>query len=316
MKIKNLLAQVENICVQMKLFHYSKVLIYSALYLILAMDSPASDQESTPKQTKPKNTWCPILTDEPIEPEFTVIYKGESVGLCCEKCKRKFSKNPDKYLKNLPQFNKSETQGQTDTNLRPKEAAPQAEQQNNLSLEAGETSFVPVNGKGNQDGNSTKPPNKKNNPPKVETSWRQVLIYAGKFHPLVIHFPIALTITAALSEVVFMKTKNIILSNVARVNLMLACISAILATVLGWVNGEFIRVSADMESVLFRHRWFGISSTICLICAIFFSESARRLNSLKLNLGYRASLFIAALLIAVTGHFGGTLVFGSDYFNW
>ena len=297
----------------MKLLDYLKVIIFSALYFIVAVHLRASDQ----KTTKPQNKWCPILSDEPAEPKFTVSYKGKSVGLCCDKCKQKFLKNPDQYFKNLPQFNKSEGEGKVDTNLRSNDTpAPRAEEQNKISIDNGEVSLVSVKEEGNQAGYSVKHHHKKSDSSEMQTSWCQVFHYAGKFHPLVIHFPIALTIMAALSEAVYMQTKNTILSNVARVNLIMAGFSAILAAILGWANGEFIKVSPDMESVLFRHRWLGISSTICLICAIFFSESAHHFGSLRLNLGYRACLFTAALLITITGHLGATLVFGSDYFNW
>lgn len=44
------------------------------------------------------------MTDEPIDPEISVIHNGKTVYLCCAKCRRNFESKPDEYLAHLPQF--------------------------------------------------------------------------------------------------------------------------------------------------------------------------------------------------------------------
>lgn len=47
------------------------------------------------------NKFCPVRGGE-VDPETpTVEYNGKNIGFCCPGCDGKFSKDPEKYLKNL-----------------------------------------------------------------------------------------------------------------------------------------------------------------------------------------------------------------------
>ena len=50
---------------------------------------------------EPWNKVCPVRGGE-VDPEVeTVEYNGKAYGFCCGGCDSKFSKNPEKYSKNL-----------------------------------------------------------------------------------------------------------------------------------------------------------------------------------------------------------------------
>ena len=50
-----------------------------------------------PAAATPVNKKCPI-SDDDVDPKGkTVIYKGKTVGFCCDDCVALFNKNPDKY---------------------------------------------------------------------------------------------------------------------------------------------------------------------------------------------------------------------------
>ena len=51
-----------------------------------------------------EQTKCPILPNNPIDKNVFVEYKGKKVYFCCENCKAEFNKDPEKYVKDLPQF--------------------------------------------------------------------------------------------------------------------------------------------------------------------------------------------------------------------
>jgi YHS domain-containing protein len=51
-----------------------------------------------------EQTKCPILPNNPIDKNVFVEYKGKKVYFCCEDCKAEFNKDPEKYVKDLPQF--------------------------------------------------------------------------------------------------------------------------------------------------------------------------------------------------------------------
>lgn len=50
-----------------------------------------------------EQTTCPVMKG-PIDKEIFVEYKGKKVYFCCASCKAEFDKDPEKYVKDLPQF--------------------------------------------------------------------------------------------------------------------------------------------------------------------------------------------------------------------
>jgi YHS domain-containing protein len=50
---------------------------------------------------KPINQFCPINTDEKVDPKVTTVYKGKVIGFCCADCIETFNKDPEKYMKTL-----------------------------------------------------------------------------------------------------------------------------------------------------------------------------------------------------------------------
>jgi YHS domain-containing protein len=55
------------------------------------------------KKEMPEQTTCPV-TGKPINKQYWTMYKGKKVYFCCPMCKPEFDKDPEKYIKNLPQF--------------------------------------------------------------------------------------------------------------------------------------------------------------------------------------------------------------------
>jgi YHS domain-containing protein len=51
-----------------------------------------------------EQTKCPVMPNNPIDKNVFVEYKGKKVYFCCEVCKAEFNKDPEKYIKDLPQF--------------------------------------------------------------------------------------------------------------------------------------------------------------------------------------------------------------------
>jgi len=70
---------------------------------ILSVGSLAMAESGNGGATLPKdaNTTCPVMTKEEVDPDIHVEYKGETIYMCCAKCKKRFNENPDKYLKRL-----------------------------------------------------------------------------------------------------------------------------------------------------------------------------------------------------------------------
>jgi len=60
-----------------------------------------SGEEKTAVSVLPFNEVCPVLGNKVNLKVNTVEYKGKVYGFCCPGCDDKFSKEPEKYIKNL-----------------------------------------------------------------------------------------------------------------------------------------------------------------------------------------------------------------------
>lgn len=154
--------------------------------------------------------------------------------------------------------------------------------------------------------------------------------YLGKFHPLVVHFPIALILFAGLFELMafprwvyrILKLHEDTLRQAARLFLIFAALTSIVATVLGWFNAAFSSYPEVLNDTLEQHRWSGTILTVLTLITVFLNRMRfRRFSSSNKKSGvtgliYGLSLLVLCVLITIAGHLGGTLVFGIGYLNW
>lgn len=131
----------------------------------------------------------------------------------------------------------------------------------------------------------------------------------GRFHNLVLHFPIALVTTLAFVQVVL---RGRIPDDRRRVVvgwlLGLAAVSAVLASATGlaFMSDETFR--GEELAAVQQHRNNGIVTSLIVIAAAVAHWRAGP----KVALGL---LLWAALGVAFTGHSGGTVVHGADYYS-
>jgi uncharacterized membrane protein len=134
--------------------------------------------------------------------------------------------------------------------------------------------------------------------------------FIGKFHPLLVHFPIALVLAAAAAELVAIATPRQAWRTVAVANIRAGAAIGIVTAITGWLFASSPAV--DVTTSLEWHRWLGLAGAAGAIGAALLSS---RLHgaSRRSALAYRCLLFVAALLVAITGHLGGTLVWGAGF---
>jgi uncharacterized membrane protein len=132
----------------------------------------------------------------------------------------------------------------------------------------------------------------------------------GRLHPLLIHFPIALVLMAVAAEGAAILTGNEQWRTVAVVNVRAGAAFGLLAAAAGW----WLASLPDIENtpLLEWHRWLGtIGATITIVSALATFRPAGR-SSTELWI-YRVALFAAGLLVGLTGHLGGLLVWGPNF---
>jgi uncharacterized membrane protein len=98
--------------------------------------------------------------------------------------------------------------------------------------------------------------------------------FLGRLHPLLIHFPIALVIAAALAEGAAIVTADESWRTVAVGNVRAGAVFALLATVAGWR----VALAPDMEvsPLLECHRWLGTVAGAALAAALATGGVRRR----------------------------------------
>ncbi len=136
----------------------------------------------------------------------------------------------------------------------------------------------------------------------------RLLQWLGRFHPLTVHFPIAMLIGAALAELWMVMTGSQRLTEAVRYCVILGAAGAVAAAALGWSHAIYAGYSGE---TLWRHRWLGVSVAVwAVICALLVLRMPQRRVLL------RWALLIAALLVGAAGHYGGMLTYGADHYKW
>ena len=97
---------------------------------------------------------------------------------------------------------------------------------------------------------------------------------------------------------------------VAVANIRAGAAIGIVTAITGWLFASSPAV--DVTTSLEWHRWLGLAGAAGAIGAALLSS---RLHgaSRRAALAYRCLLFVTALLVALTGHLGGTLVWGAGF---
>jgi hypothetical protein len=140
------------------------------------------------------------------------------------------------------------------------------------------------------------------------------LHWAGRFHVLVIHFPIALLAAAAMLEGLTIFRRRRSPWSAVRSCVLLGAAGAVAAALLGWSRVSFGGYEAPSARVLDLHRWLGTAAGALAIAVAAASEGDARRG--RRSLHFRVMLFGSALLVGAAAHFGGTLTHGDDYFTW
>ena len=139
---------------------------------------------------------------------------------------------------------------------------------------------------------------------------------AGQFHPAVTHLPVAMMMVAALAEIIRWWKPAAFLEIVAAFNLHIGAISGIVAAVMGWCLAETEGVTAELKATLFWHRWLGIGTAVLAVVLVALWHRHRVRPGKGVLAVYRIGLLVGAALVSITGHLGGTLVYGLDWYKW
>lgn len=134
--------------------------------------------------------------------------------------------------------------------------------------------------------------------------WAQ---FIGRFHPLMVHFPIALILLVPILELAGRSPRLSYLRSSTGFVLGLATLSATAAALFGWCLGRSGGYSGPLVT---QHMWGGIAlAAVCWTCWTFRERSTEQ------GLGhlYAVTLAVGVGLVAWTGYRGGQLSLGEDH---
>ena len=129
----------------------------------------------------------------------------------------------------------------------------------------------------------------------------------GRLHPLLVHFPIALVLTAGAAEIAETVTRAGHWRAIGVANLRAGALMAV-ATVIAGLE----LASASFEEVassLVWHRGAGMAATLAAIVTALIADrqTGRSLHT------YRAMLLVTVVLMTITAHLGAALVWGWSF---
>ena len=137
----------------------------------------------------------------------------------------------------------------------------------------------------------------------------------GKFHVMLVHFPIALALAAVLGDVLWVIWRKDFFRSAALYCLLLAAVAAIPTVITGDMHLDEKQYSRDSDyyPIAEKHQDFGIAS-MCVLIAAGLVRAVRRNRPTGWWLGAYVVLVAAvAALISITGYYGGDLSHGVGF---
>ena len=129
--------------------------------------------------------------------------------------------------------------------------------------------------------------------------------FIGRFHPLVIHFPIALFLLVPILEIVGGRARFAYLRLSVNFVLWLAMLGAATAAILGWC---LARSGGYSGRLITQHMWGGVVlSIVCWACWLL------RTRLREFGVTYAIALALGVGLVAWTGYRGGQLSLGANH---
>lgn len=281
----------------------------AAALAAIAIAVPVAGAQPTPAQpptthsdvTQTGNAYCPVMPDDAIDPNFSTMYEGRTVFLCCKRCLTKFEASPTAYIANLPPLAQP--------------AAFDSDVSHSAQSQGSEADGGDHDHRDQHDGAETAESAEHDHAEHAEGAdgLTRTLSYLGRFHVMAVHFPIALLLVGALFELVSLVRPLESAPQMVRASIGLGAVSAVAAAALGLMNA----IGADYAGVLgdafWWHRALGLTVSGLAVVAWAAVEWRTRRPSPNARLVARTTVLATALLVGVVGHLGGSLVFGWEY---
>jgi uncharacterized membrane protein len=137
---------------------------------------------------------------------------------------------------------------------------------------------------------------------------RNALLARHAQHVVLVHFPIALTITAIVFEWLAVwkpGPRGLALVEAAYWNLTVAAATAIAAVATGLLAWRWQLEGAPLKGTLLLHALFGGASAAAIVLLWWLRSRRRSRSGRSAGPAYLAFTIVVLVLVALTGHLGG-----------
>lgn len=141
-----------------------------------------------------------------------------------------------------------------------------------------------------------------------EGAWKNGISWIGNFHPVFLHFPIALILMTVVAEILNQKKPSLLFQHAARFMLVSAAIFAIPTALSGLAFSYNASYQGLLAVFFWWHRFLGIGTACLSISAALLKELARKKKVSVLF--YGITLVMLVLFLVVGSYLGGKMTFG------
>jgi uncharacterized membrane protein len=131
----------------------------------------------------------------------------------------------------------------------------------------------------------------------------------GRLHPALVHFPVALILTGAVAELLYMWRREQRFGDAARFMVAASAWMAVPTAAAGFAAAT--ELAPSLEGIFSVHRITGVGLPVLAFLVYAMSEGARRSGQVWEQMAYRLFLLAAVAGILVAAYSGGLLAHGA-----
>lgn len=147
-------------------------------------------------------------------------------------------------------------------------------------------------------------------------TWKRLIRWIGRFHPVSTHIPVGLMMVAVVAEALAWWTRRESWMQTVRFLVILGALGAVAAAGLGWINASFTSYVGQSAGILKWHRWLGtFTAAWTLMCAVLvvMSDCAEGTHERR---RFRGTLLVGVAMVSISGFLGSALIYGLDHYAW
>ncbi len=137
-----------------------------------------------------------------------------------------------------------------------------------------------------------------------------IVIFIGRFHPLMVHLPIGFLTLAIILELISHRTGFEKFATVLPFIWLLGTVSATVAVVFGYMLSLGGGYDEDTISL---HKWSGVGIAVISFACYVLKRKQEATSKLQVRKFYQGMVVLVGIGLLFNGHLGGSLTHGSEY---